>query len=346
MNIFHGPKNTGGMGGVLAKAQRQLGYNAWSVNYHPTGFDFPCDETFILPTTAARMGQWALFLLTRSMRFDVFHFYFGESLCGPKLWDIPWLKRMGKRVFFYFCGCDIRNSKHTIATYETSACAVCWPMNCSRNRKRARRIALEYADGIFVSTPDLLEYVPGATLLPQPINLERLETIAGRHTGATPPGRPGVDRPVRLVHAPSNPKMKGTDTIVDTVNRLNKQGLKLELVLVQNKTYAEAMSICTTCDLGVDQLLIGAYGQCAVEMMALGIPTCCYIRPDILRLYHQDCPIINVSVDDFAETLGRWVTHPEWWAQTGEKSKRYVKKVHDMYAVARVCINAYQKDSR
>lgn len=346
MKILHGPKNTGGMAGLLARAQRRLGHDAWSVNYQPTRFEYFCDQIFTNPAIIGRMWEWAWFVLAKAPRFDVFHFYFGESLCGPKLWDVPYLKRMGKRVFFYFCGCDIRDSKHTVKTYKPSVCAACWPMKCSRNRLKARRMALEHADGIFVSTPDLLEFVPGAVLLPQPIDLEKFEALAQSGHSSVPPGRPGVDRPVRLAHAPSNWKMKGTAIIVAAVERLRRRGLKVELVLVENKPYAEAVTIRNTCDLGVDQLLVGAYGQCAVEMMAMGKPTICYIRPDILPLYRQGCPIIPASADNFEEVLAEWVAHPEWWPRIGEKSKRYVREVHDMCAVAKVCLDTYPKNSR
>jgi len=97
---------------------------------------------------------------------------------------------LGRRVFFHFCGCDIRDSKHVIATYDYSACKTCWPQLCSPNRPRALDIARRFADGVFVSTPDLLEFMPGSTLLPQPIELGRVDLLRGAGLGP-PPGAPG-----------------------------------------------------------------------------------------------------------------------------------------------------------
>ncbi len=346
MRIFHGPKNPGGMAGVLARAQRQLGHEAVSACYHSNDFQYACDYVLTSPTMQGKMVEWARYVIRNSPHFHVFHFYFGESLCGPKLWDVPWLKRIGKRVFFYFCGCDIRDSKHVVATYEQSACGVCWPMLCSRNRLKARKIALKYADGIFVSTPDLLEFLPGATLLPQPIDLEQFAAVTQGSDASVPPGRPGVDRPVRVAHAPSNRTIKGTDIIAAAIERLQRRGLKVRLVLVENMSHADAIATCNRCDLAVDQLFVGTYGQYAVEMMALGKPTFCHIRQDVLALYPQGCPVIRASADDFEEVLAEWVIHPEWWPEVGEKGRRYVKQVHDMYSVARVCLTAYQGNSR
>ena len=119
MRIFHGPQNIGGMAGLLAQAQRTLGYSAEAVCLPGGAFQFPADRVF--PT-----GN-PLALASLPWQFDVFHFYFGESLFGSRLVDVPWLKRLGKKVFFHFCGCDIRDSKQTIARHATSACAECWP---------------------------------------------------------------------------------------------------------------------------------------------------------------------------------------------------------------------------
>ncbi len=342
MRIFHGPKNPGGMAGILARAQRQLGHEATSASYRSTGFNYACDYSLRSSTMYSKMAEWACYVAGNAPQFHVFHFYFGESLCGPGLWDVPWLKRIGKRVFFYFCGCDIRDCKHVINTYKHSACAVCWPMLCSRNRIKARKIALEYADGIFVSTPDLLEFLPGAKLLPQPIDLEHFASLSQNQGASAPPGQPGVDRPVRIAHAPSNRTIKGTDTIIAAVERLQRRGLKVQLVLVENQSHAGAIAACNRCDLAVDQLLVGTYGQYAVEMMALGKPTFCHIRQDVLPLYPQSCPVIRASTDDFEEVLVEWVRHPEWWSAAGESGRRYVKQVHDMYSVAKVCLKAYQ----
>ena len=342
MRILHGTANPGGMAGVLAKAQRQLGQVAWSVSYARGNFAYECDQ--VMDSSIYRKPiAWTRFLLEKMTRFDVYHFYFGESLLGPSLWDVPLLKHMGKKVFFYFCGCDIRDSKHVIETYARSACQHCWPLLCSRNRPRARELALRHADGIFVSTPDLMEFVPGARLMPQPIDLERFDTLLNGIGGTAAPGRPGVDRPVRIAHAPSNRTIKGTAHIEAAVERLRRRGINLELVLIENQTYANAMATTATCDLGVDKVLVGAYGQCAVEMMALGKPTLCHIRDDLAGQYPAGCPIIRAGVKDLEAVLADWVRHPERWPEAGRRGRAYVQKYHDKMAVAARCLQAYRK---
>jgi hypothetical protein len=331
------------MGGVLAEAQRQLGAKAWSVDANPGQYHFRGDQVFDAASLEERAIAWARFVLTNAPRFDVFHFYFGYSLLGPGLWDVPWLKRMGKRVVFHFCGCDVRDAKAIIARYPFSACHQCWPFRCSLNRPRATEMARRYCDAVFVSTPDLLEFVPSAELVPQPIDLERFDAMLADRDLSTPPGRPGVDRPVRVAHAPSDRGIKGTDRLEEAIESLRAGGRQVELVLLEKMAHADALARCASCDLAVDQLLVGSYGQYAAEMMALGKPTLCYVRPELMARYPDGCPIINAGPEDIEGVLGEWIDHPEWWPDTGRRGRAYVQAVHGKLAVARQCLAAYRR---
>jgi len=343
MKILHGVDNIGGMAGVLAGAQRELGYDAWSY-CNPTGnFEFHADRTLAATTRLGKAAELARFLLFEERGFDCFHFYSSRSLSGNLLVDVPWLKRMGRRVFFYFCGCDIRHRETVLARHKYNACAGCPSMACAKNQAKARRIALEYADAIFVSTPDLLEFVPRAILLPQPMDLGRLDGIVQTLAATTPPGRPSSARAVRVCHAPSDRTLKGTDRIMDAIDRLKGRGVKVELVLIENMSHAEALAVSATCDIAVDQLLIGAYGQYAAEAMALGKPTICYIREDLRGLYDDDCPIISADPDDFEDVLAEWIAHTEWWDGAGSAGRAYVTRVHDRLTVAQRCIDCYHE---
>jgi hypothetical protein len=343
MRIFHGIHNIGGMAGLLARAQRELGHEAVSF-CHPTGsFQFPSDRTIRGTDLLARAAEIGRFLLFEARRFDCFHFYFGSSLLGASLGDVAWLAELGKKVFFYFCGCDIRDSKKVIEKYEISACRECWPMLCSPNQTRARQAATEHAGAVFVSTPDLLEFVPRSRLLPQPIDLPAFEERARNARARTINGRPLIDRPVRIAHAPTNRSIKGTRHIEASVERLTAEGLPLELILIERMSHDEALAISASCDLAIDQVLIGAYGQYAVETMALGKPTICYIRDDLAQCYPRPCPAISAPPSDLDRVIADWVTHPEWWEDRSREGIEYVRVVHDHHAIARRCVEVYEE---
>lgn len=333
MRVFHGPTNVAGAAGVLAAAQRSLGVDARAVCFDSGHYEFSADE--VLPLGIRSDVR----LLSLARSFDVFHFYFGQSLTLSKLWDIPLLKRMGKKVYFYFCGCDIRDSKLVIQNHPISACAECWPMSCSPNRARALEVAAQ-ADGVFVSTPDLLEFVSDALLLPQPIDLDRLSRLNDLRDLS---GR-GSNAPVRIAHAPSNRSIKGTAHVERSVAQLLESGLDVELVLVEGQSYEASLEIYRTCDIAIDQLLIGAYGQFTVEMMAMGKPVLCYLRDDVASQYDDELPIINATPLTLTDVLAQTLADRDRFAEIGERGIEYVARCHGADVVAARALEAYRND--
>lgn len=338
MKIIHGPMNIGGMAGVLASAQRKLGYQARSKCLNLKNLNFKTDEYFsrMCLSSEGTIQHKVCDYLGILNDYDIFQFYFGFSFFRENLQDIPLLKKLGKKIFFYFCGCDVRDSKKTIEKYQYSACKECWPMFCNPNRIRALEYARKYADAVFVSTPDLLEFVPNARLLLQPIDLELMQGLS------KPSPKIKENQPFVIAHAPTSTSIKGSKYINAAVAELKDQGYGVELILIQNKTQQETLEICQTADLVVDQLLIGAYGQVSVEMMALGKPVICYLREDLIPLYPEPPPIINANPDNILSVLKSILDNREHIINLGEKGKKYVALYHDHLLIAKKMIDYYK----
>jgi hypothetical protein len=337
MKIIHGPMNIGGMAGVLASAQRKLGYQARSKCLNLKNLNFKTDEYFtrMCLSSEGTIEQKVRDYFGVLYNYDIFQFYFGFSFFRENLQDIPLLKKIGKKIFFYFCGCDVRDSKKTIEKYQYNACKECWPMFCNPNRNRAVEYALKYADAVFVSTPDLLEFVPNASLLLQPIDLEIMRSFCKQSPYLK-------DKQTFVIaHAPTSTSIKGTKYINTAVAELKDQGYCVELILIQNKTQQETLEICQTADLVIDQLLIGAYGQVSVEMMALGKPVICYLREDLISLYPEPPPIINANPDNILSVLKSILDNREALINIGEKGKEYVARYHDHLLIAQKMIDFY-----
>lgn len=339
MKVYHGPQNIGGMAGVLASAQRDLGVLSTSYCYTTGNFRYKVDREIALYRNPIKRSWAMLMLLIKAiLSYDVFQFYFGESMTGSWLLEPPVLKKLGKKVYFYFCGCDIRDSKRTIETYRYSACNACWPMACSANRKKALLTAAAYADGIFVSTPDLLEFVPNSILLPQPIDLKAFRSIKSAIVNEK-----ASEHTIKIAHAPSNRKMKGTQYVEEAISALQELGYPVQLLLVENLSYEEALKKCAHADIVIDQLLIGAYGQYAVEMMALGKPVVCYLREDLIQHYHSDLPIINANPENIIQVLKDLIDRKSDWDTIGRHGITYVENHHDSHVIARKLIDIYKK---
>lgn len=343
MRIFHGFKNICGMAGLMAAEQRKLGVDALSVINEPTvsqAYGFPYDRAIEHSDTFALAKKIVDAPDGSENSFGVFQFYFGESLFAGTLADLPVLRDQGKKVFMYFCGCDIRDAKQVIGQHRWNVCSQCWPALCSRNRRRALAMALAHADGIFVSTPDLLEFVPGSLMVPQAVDINRASELRRRWAAEETSGR-HASAPVRIVHSPTNRALKGSDYLIAAVEKLRSTGHNIELDLIEGLSHEDALRRIYHADIGVDQLVCGAHGTVSVEMMALGKPVICFIRPDLRRHYPIDLPIVSADPDCLSVVLTELVEDRQRRVDLGEAGIAYVARHHSSSVIAGQLLQHY-----
>jgi len=334
MRILHAPENIGGMAGVLARAQVDLGYQACSYSFASNHFKFPADIVMKRPDSYLERLQKAI---SFSTKFDVFHFYFGSSLLGYTLKDVRWLCLMGKKVFFYFCGCDARDEKATIMKYPISACASCFPKLCNANRQQALAIASQYGRVNFVSTPDLLEFVDRSILLPQVVDFDLINEVL-----SAPEPQRDPDKLV-IAHAPTNRNLKGTSFLIETVTDLKAQGMKIELLLIEQMNHADALRLYRQADIAVDQLLVGSYGMVSAEMMALGVPTVVYLRDDLMPKYSQIPPLINATPLNLKDVFVRLYDCRDELESYRVRGRQYAMEIHHPARLAQLCLEYYRR---
>lgn len=321
------------MAGVLARAQTRLGYPSFAYTFTQSHFKFSADFWLDDPNSEDEKLKKAHRFF---QDFNVFQFYFGESLLGPSLEDVEMLHRRGKKLFFYFCGCDIRDEKTTVQRYEFSACAECFPKLCSPNQKRARAVAARYSKQNFVSTPDLLEFVDRSVLLPQPIDFELIEEIA-----AEPPPIRNPDR-LLVAHAPTNRALKGTDYILAAIKSLQSRGVPIDLCLIERMEHAEALRNYRRADVAVDQILIGAYGMVSAEMMALGVPVVVSIREDLLPHYPIPPPVVNANPLNIEQVLLALFERRDVLSTLSALGVSYAYQMHHPSRIAMRTLEYYQ----
>ncbi|MEC1719145.1 glycosyltransferase family protein [Schinkia azotoformans] len=339
MKILHAPENIGGMAGVLAREQSRLGHDAISYSFQTNHFKFPSDIVLNNPASKSEKINKAMKF---ALEFDVFHFYFGSSLLGSGLQDVKWLSKLGKKIFFYFCGCDIRDEKTTIMKYPISACQECFPKLCSANRQLAHDIAQKYGEINFVSTPDLLEFVERSVLLPQVVDFDIIDEIKNENK---------VDRVkqkdrLTIAHAPTNRLIKGTKYIIDTVESLKSEGLNIELLLIENMTHKDALHSYMNADLAIDQLLVGSYGLLTAELMALGVPTVVYLREDLLEKYDEAPPLINANPYNLKDIIKNIYNNREMLHSYNQRGEEYALKYHHPVPLAIKCLEYYDHDNK
>ena len=116
-----------------------------------------------------------------------------------------------------------------------------------------------------VSTIDLQRRAPEILhWLPTAYDLDALAVIAAEN-------RREPDGKVRVVSAPTNREIKSTALLQAAIAQLQAEGLPVELVLIENRPWAECLAIKATADIYFDQVKLG-YGCNAIEAWGMNIP--------------------------------------------------------------------------
>ena len=148
-------------------------------------------------------------------------------------------------------------------------------------------------------------------------------------------GRNGT---VRVVHAPNHRGVKGTEFVIRAVEELRREGLDVELRLLEGYSNDEAREIMRGSDILAEQLIGALYGLNGIEGMALGLPMLCNLGHDTLRVFRRyafldECPAVSASPETCTAVLRMLVTNPAMRADIGRASRDYAVKYHS-YATA------------
>lgn len=373
MRVLHCPEIVGGHAQQLARSERELGLESRAVAFRQTYFSYEADEVLVPPRAGRlrlELARWKL--LVRALSYDVIHYNFGQTIMPSAvhyrdsrlgryplfirlafhlythaldLLDVRILKRLGKGIVVTYQGDDARQGdycrQHFQITFASEVGEEYYnPVTDEMKRKRIARFA-RLADRMFALNPDLLHVLPaGARFCPYAhIDLNQWAVVHGAETEK-------YRAPV-VLHAPSHRGVKGTRHVLEAVEKLKKDGLALELVLVEGMSNAEAKKHYERADILVDQLLAGWYGGLAVELMALGKPVICYIRDEDLGYIpaemRADLPVINASPESIYEVLKFWITAGRSeLSQRGAQGRQYVEKWHDPLRIAQFMKTEYE----
>ncbi len=352
MRVLHAPVNVGNQPWVLSRFERELGLRSDLVVNYSTWLGYPADRA-ISPAGERTLGAVLRRLwygIRAPWQYDVLHFYFARSLLcwddfGPRnpLWflDLHLARGLGRRIVFTLQGCDVRLAAESDRVNDVTMCRVggCTAVNqCLARIDRQRRWFIQRilprCHQVFVLNPELMRYAPKASFLPYAsVDIETFSVVPPRTEG-----------PIRILHAPTDPGIKGTVRILDALERLRGE-FRLEILRVQNVRHAQALARYSDADLLVDQVYAGWYGGLAVELMAMGKPVACYIRDEDLACLpaemRQDLPILRIHPDRLYEDLKGILLARELWPEWSRLSRRYVMRWHNPRWLARLVARTY-----
>ena len=145
-----------------------------------------------------------------------------------------------------------------------------------------------------------------------------------------------------IIHAPNHRLVKGTDFLLDALERLRAAGFAFELRLIERVPRQEALRMYRDADIIADQFCIGAYGVFALEGLALGKPVITYLDEEHLRDPAFNLPIINGVPERLPEILAPLLAIPELRRRIGAASRDAVVRYQSIEAMGEVWDRIYR----
>lgn len=353
IKILHCPSTTGGNPQLLSKIENDLGFHSVSFSTEDNYLNYESD--FTLPKFFNFIFIQQLFLwfyvIKIKFSYDVIHYNAGKSLLP---WHVPkkfifnnillnkfinfyvFLAHkyetflLGKKIILVtYQGDDARQGSFLLENYQYSIAhfnrEYYTPYSDYIKKQNIIKFNL-YANHIFFLNPDLKNFLPKrAKFIPYLLNknIKCQKRLLKRNI-------------FRIIHAPTNRNIKGTQLIIDTIKKIKiENNLNIELKIIENISYDEAINEYQNADLAIDQLYAGWYGVFALECLSLGIPVISYIRTNdlvdtISKSMKKRLPIINANIDNLEnKIIDFYKLNVLQKRKLSLKSKSFAFKFHD-----------------
>ncbi|WP_136029885.1 glycosyltransferase family 4 protein [Microbacterium sp. PF5] len=328
------PVNSAGQGYAWARAAETLpGVAAASAMFRGGDDVFGFHADHLIPATAlVGNARWR-----RAQHHAILHGFTHvliesgrhlSELDGDPLELVRELQAAGVRVALVWHGSDIRLPSAHAAREPDS------PFHGDRYAgtavleeiaERHARFAEAAGVPVFVSTPDLLPFAPGATWLP---------VVVDPRSWAAAGDRPALsgDGPLRVVHAPSSAGLKGSDRIAAAVQRLEAEGL-IEYTEVRGVPAERMPELYGGADVVLDQFLAGAYGVAVCEALAAGRLVVSHVSDDTREAVRaasgHELPVVQARAPELEGVLREVAANRARSATRAAEGPAFVRAVHD-----------------
>lgn len=326
-----GPVNSAGQAFAWARALELADRDAAATSMAFTGgdpFGFQIDQD-VYAGYAAHSPSWQRRQFEALQGYDAVLVESARPLV-PRLFgadparQIREFQSRGLRAALLFHGSDIRDPDRHIAAEPHSHFAAD-PALAQILREvtaRSRELISEAGIPVFVSTPDLLDEVAGATWLPVVVEPERWRA-------ERPPFEHGG--PHRVAHIPSKSTIKGTELALPTLRRLHEEG-RIDFRTVTGIPHREMPAAFTGADIVVEQFRVGNYTVTSCEAMAAGRLLVSHVservRERTRELTGEDLPIVEAVPETIEEVLADIAQRPERYAEIAARGPGFVQRHH------------------
>jgi glycosyltransferase involved in cell wall biosynthesis len=316
---------------ALGYESRTCVFNHYDINER-SDFDVYYEEFLPRGILFDPLRAYAVFLWVLR-NADVYLSYFdGGFLQGTALrrLELPLLRLAGTKLIVSPYGSDIAVPEYLGVAAERLI--EDYPMiatNGDRVRRRVREFA-RWAD--LVVRNYQYGYMPRADVLWS--TQMTLDTDLWQAEAPTGNGDGQTGDAVVVLHAPNHRRIKGTDRLIEVVDRLAGEGLRVRLELLERRPNSEVRDAIARADIVADQFIAG-YALFAVEGMAAARPVLSALSwmPADVRadLDARGLPIVDADLETLEAALRRLIADPQLRGTLGEAGRRFVLD-NDSYA--------------
>lgn len=360
LRVLHLPVNIRWILDATIKGQERLGVETRKFLISKRGVDNPQEErfywtpvrdpdlflkgypTFLLQTTIFLFNYW------KALRWaDVVHWQYSTRVWRDygflKNIDFRLIKRLNKPVIVQFHGTDFRDNQ---AWMEFNPW---WEEGASEEQtaqydEQARAAQKDFSEANFDFAMSF-----GMVHSVWPENVKRthimeraVDVSAYERRWSQIEKKARDDDRVVIVHGPSSPTRKGTQHILDAMDRI-QQERDVDFRLMTDMTHEEVLDAMRDADIVIDQLISGDYGVFGVEAMASGSAVVCGISPEMRKAYPKGLPLIDANPDTIYETVLRLIDSPSDRETAAKKGIEYAKRVHSVENVAPEVLRVYRE---
>jgi glycosyltransferase involved in cell wall biosynthesis len=349
MKILFLPVNVASMQAITAQAMNQIdGVEAKCFTFQDHIYLTKNENTYYFPRTYSWKNPIKLIKTKIQYRrklkefidwADILHYVGCPGLKSYR--DLKWIVNSNKKVFIEFVGSEIRNPDLllNLNPYYTKVFheGYEYKLQESGNNKKIVQLKFSEIGAKVLANPEMKLYVDN-NLLPEIFSFNNRINVRD----FVPKFPSKLNNKPLIVHSPSAPIAKGSQIIASIIDKL-KMRFEFDFIMLHNKPRTEVLDIMKKCDIFIDQIICGSFGMAALEAMANGKPTLCYIMDEVYdNGLPRDCPIVNVNPDTLEEKIIELICNSELRHEIGIQSRNYVEKFHDVKVLVKDLLKIYR----
>lgn len=315
---------------------RKMGMHVFSLNYYPNYLKYENDLILNLPSLNNET-KYAITLLNALdiiSEFDVLHLMFNMTLM-PNHKDLFAYKPLKKRVFMHNLGSEIRipsiaKQHHPYWHYAEHEYLDKLDETIITNNIK---LISNYIDNVIVNDFEMLSYIKpyykNIYMIGLPIALNKY------------PYSPTTNDKLLLVHAPTNPAVKGSEFFLRAIDEL-KADYDFDFIKVQGYSHEDAKAIYKKADIILDELIIGTYGSLTIESMSMGKCVVTYLSDSFQVPHGVKVPVQIANINNVKEKIKELLDSNDLRQELSIQGRTYVETYCDVNIICNNLIKIYE----